>query len=99
MESCKDDLVRVNILFFAKAKELVKKPSILLNLPSKFKDVDALLERVETEIPDLKTLNRCFVLALNEEYLLEENSSDGQSNELILKNDDELAVIPPLSGG
>ena len=99
MESLNVDYSKVNILFFAKAKDLVKKSSLLLKLPTKFSGVDALLERIETEIPELKTLNRCYVLALNEEYLVEDTLSKTESNEIVLKDQDELAVIPPLSGG
>jgi molybdopterin converting factor small subunit len=99
METLNVDYANVNILLFAKAKELVRKPSMLLKLPTKFSGLDSLLERVETEIPELKILNRCFVLALNEEYLIEDCTSRPESNEIILKDQDELAVIPPLSGG
>ena len=97
MESSNVDYANVNILFFAKAKELVKKTSMPLKLPTKFSNVDSLLERVESEVPELKTLNRCFVLALNEEYLLEDPSTE--SNDIVLRDQDELAIIPPLSGG
>ena len=105
MDSCSEDYVNVNILFFAKAKELVKQSSMQLKLPSKFETTDALLEAVEKEIPQLKILNRRFVFALNEEYLCDdtmenENSpASSATNPIVLRNNDELAVIPPLSGG
>ena len=105
MDSSNNDYVNINILFFAKAKELVKKSSMKLKLPSSFDTIDLLLEKIEEEIPQLKVLNRCFVFALNEEYLCDD-TMDGQSpstsnptNPITLKNNDELAVIPPLSGG
>ena len=100
-----NNYVNVNILFFAKAKELVKQSSMKLKLPSTFETMDLLLEKVEMEIPQLKVLNRCFVFALNEEYLCDDtmdNETPTASNSttpIILKNNDELAVIPPLSGG
>ena len=53
-----NEYVNVNILFFAKAKELVKQSSMKLKLPSTFKTMDLLLEKVEKEIPQLKILNR-----------------------------------------
>lgn len=105
MDPPNNDFVIVNILFFAKAKELVKKPSLQLKLPSMFENIDSLLETVEKEIPQLKILNRCFVFALNEEYLCDDTMDTNSSttsnagNPISLKNDDELAVIPPLSGG
>ena len=107
MASSKADYVNVNILFFAKAKELVKKSSLLVQLPPKFNSIDDLLDKVEVEFPELRTLNRCFVLALNEDYLsenkeLDKHNASGtniQSIEIVLNDGDELAVIPPLSGG
>ena len=105
MESSKSDCVNINILFFAKAKDLVKKSSAVVRLPSRINGIDNLLDKVEIEFPELKTLNRCFVLALNEDYLGEymdtNQSSDPSipSNEIQLSDGDELAVIPPLSGG
>ena len=106
MTSSKADFANVNILFFAKAKELVKKSSLLVQLPSKFDNINDLLDKVEDKFPELRTLNRCFVLALNEDYLSEYKEMDTnkpntntQSIEIMLNDGDELAVIPPLCGG
>ena len=94
--------VNVKFLFFAKAKEIVKKAKesspLVVPLPSKFDNVKDLFEKVESEFPELKTLDRCFVFALNENYLDETDDND-QSEGIILKDGDELAIIPPLSGG
>ena len=105
MES-KVDYSNVNILFFAKAKEIVKKSSLEIELPSKLNCLDDLLQQVESKLPELKMLNRCFVLALNEDYLVEPENIDKARpldkivpKEIILNDGDELAVIPPLSGG
>ena len=105
METSATGNVIVKILFFAKAKELVKASSQDIELNSKFNAVDDLLEVVESKFPGLKSLNRCFVLALNEEYLSEEGMIENEmqlkqkSPEILLRDGDELAVIPPLSGG
>ena len=72
----KVDYSNVNILFFAKAKELVKKSSLEIELPSRFGCLDDLLQQVESKFPELKVLNRCFVLALNEDYLVESDNTD-----------------------
>ncbi len=88
--------VEIKILFFAKAREIVGKSEgrISLNAESK---IDTIYEAIETAYPDLKTLQRSFALALNEEYLpTPDNSSDIIFN---LNSSDELAVIPPISGG
>lgn len=42
----------------------------------------------------LSELQGCFALSLNEEYI-----SASEKSELKLSNNDQLAVIPPLSGG
>ena len=48
----------------------------------------------------MKALDRAFVLALNEEYLdPTSSSSEGEEESLTLKPSDQLAVIPPISGG
>ena len=106
METSATGNVNVKVLFFAKAKELVKASSQDIELNSKFNAVEDLLEVVETKFPGLKSLNRCFVLALNEEYLSEEAMVENhpmqikqKSPEILLRDGDELAVIPPLSGG
>ena len=105
METSATGNVNVKVLFFAKAKELVKASSQDIELNSKFNAVEDLLEVVETKFPGLKSLNRCFVLALNEEYLSEEGMIENEmqlkqkSPEILLRDGDELAVIPPLSGG
>ena len=98
--------VSVKVLFFAKAKELVKVSTQDIELNSKFDAVEDLLEVVETKFPGLKSLNRCFVLALNEEYLFEEGLIENhpmqikqKTPDILLRDGDELAVIPPLSGG
>jgi len=51
---------------------------------------------LEDKWPELAKLNRTFALALNEEYL----SQDQEPGEhLSLSSGDILAVIPPISGG
>ena len=42
----------------------------------------------------LEVISDNFVLALNEQYILPD-----QLNKITLKAGDELAIIPPLSGG
>ena len=83
--------VHVKVLFFAKARELVGRSEAAAVLPS-VSDKLTLLEVLESRFPELKVLNRCFVLAVNEEYV----EDDAEHN---LSSNDELAVIPPISGG
>lgn len=88
-----DVVVEVNVLFFAKAKELVGVGgSAKLELSNSAWGYRDLVEQLERGFPPLKELDRCFALALNEEYL------DKACN-IVLKAGDDLAVIPALSGG
>ena len=88
----KVDTIQVRILFFAKARELAETSEGVLSVAKKV-DKSLLIQAIEEQYPSLKTLNQSFVLALNEEYLEE-------SQDLIeLSPRDELAVIPPISGG
>ena len=84
--------VQVRILFFAKARELAETSESDLFLV-KQTSKPLLIQAIEEQFPALKTLNRSFVLALNEEYL------EDSPNSIELSPRDELAVIPPISGG
>ena len=86
-------LVQVKILFFAKARELLNQSESVISL-NKESSIDNVFEAIETSYPDLKALNRTYAIALNEEYL--PNDLD-----LILNftSNDQIAVIPPISGG
>ncbi len=47
---------------------------------------------IPVQYPQLEELQGNFVLSLNQEYL-------GADEEQLLKSGDEVAVIPPISGG
>ena len=83
--------VTVTLLLFAKARELVGKSSVSTSLPTRL-TYQELVSRLESELPILERLNRTFVLSLNEDYL-------EQEQEIVLTSGDEIAVIPPISGG
>jgi molybdopterin converting factor subunit 1 len=86
-----DELIHVDVLFFAKSREVLQRGSASLALPVQLqrREVVALLEAA---FPELKVLKGVFVLALNEEYVEEDRV-------LSLASGDTLAVIPPISGG
>lgn len=84
--------VHVKLLFFAKARELVQceDTDVILSPTMTSKGIkDAILQK----FPVLNPIANNFVLSLNQEYV--------EANEFVvqLKNGDEIAVIPPLSGG
>jgi len=87
----KSTTVEVKLQFFAKARELVGHSSTTASLPLSISYQD-LLTTLNDTFPPLVKLGGAFVLSLNEEFLPEES-------EVRLKQGDELAVIPPLSGG
>mmetsp|Transcript_35730 Transcript_35730/g.84660 ORF Transcript_35730/g.84660 Transcript_35730/m.84660 type:complete len:85 (-) Transcript_35730:444-698(-) len=81
----------VKVLFFARARELVGASSDVLQVPEGSTSHNLhqnLLERY----PELKEIERDFVLALNQEYI-----EPGAQH--VLNEADEVAVIPPISGG
>jgi molybdopterin converting factor subunit 1 len=87
-----EDSVQVRVLFFAKARELVERSEATLNLPSTQITRVETIRYLEVAFPILCQLKRGFIVALNEEYF-EENEVKQ------FKSDDQLAVIPPISGG
>jgi MoaE-MoaD fusion protein len=81
--------MQVRVLFFGILRDLAGKSSDSLQLPeaSLARDV---LTRYEAEIPALKKHLSSIALAVNEQYA---------SPDTKLKADDEIALLPPVSGG
>jgi molybdopterin synthase catalytic subunit len=80
--------VNVRVVLFAKPRELVGQPQVELALPAGATPADAWSQLSNRY--DLGPLPRSFRCAVNSEYA----GWDAQ-----LKDGDELAVIPPVSGG
>jgi molybdopterin synthase sulfur carrier subunit len=79
--------MKVKVLAFGIAKEIFGKPSITIETKGdKTLDLKVALEK---QYPRLKQL-RSYMLAVNNEYALD----DG-----VLTETDEIALIPPVSGG
>jgi len=83
-------VVEVKVLFFAKARELVGCSSTTCRLPTSSITVEQLTTALLVNYPELTGLGGAFVISLNEQYL---------EGSVSLKEGDELAVIPPISGG
>ncbi len=81
----------VTVLCFAKAREIVDASELQLQLPegATSRDLVALLVQ---QHPKLQDLFKSCVLAVNQEYVRVDEA-------IALKQSDEVAIIPPLSGG
>lgn len=82
--------VVVKILFFAKARELsgLKESELRVHSPVSY---DTLLQQVVDNF-SLQSIQQSLILAINEEYT-------DLTADINLKTGDQIAVIPPLSGG
>jgi molybdopterin converting factor subunit 1 len=80
--------MKINVLAFGIAKDIFDAPSANLELPNDA-TVYNLQYALEQQYPRLKQL-RSYMLAVNNEYVLPEDT---------IHERDEIAVIPPVSGG
>lgn len=81
--------MRVRVLFFGILKDMVEKPADVIDLPdgASVRDV---LAWYESRIPRLKEALPSLAFAVNQQYAGPDTK---------LKVDDEIAVLPPVSGG
>lgn len=86
-----EHLVNIKLLFFAKARELSGLSECFIDLPENIQCADLIQQLSKTY--NLESLEKNFLLAVNSDYCDEPNTV------LALKSGDEIAVIPPISGG
>ncbi|MEE3235582.1 MAG: molybdopterin converting factor subunit 1 [Candidatus Latescibacterota bacterium] len=79
----------VRVLFFASAREITGTASIEIDLHDGA-TVNELREELLKRFPSLEGIEKKFAIALNEEYVVDDST---------LGNGDEVALIPPVSGG
>ena len=81
--------VDVKVLFFAISRELAGNSESSITVNSRISIEELKLQICNTF--GLEVIKNNIVLAVNHEYV--------EGGDIVLKNNDELAVIPPLSGG
>lgn len=81
--------VQVTVLFFGMLKDLAGRASDSLNLPDNATLGDV-LDRYDQEIPRLKEFAASIAMSVNQEYA---------GPDTMLKPGDEIALLPPVSGG
>lgn len=86
-----DNRVRVKLLFFAKSRELAGISECQVDLPSEI-HYTKLIELLNTTY-NLQSLKNTFLIAINSDYC------DESESVVNLREGDELAIIPPISGG
>lgn len=82
-------MIEVKVKLFAVAKQIVGKGELTLELPEGSTAAD-LFEHLEGRFPRLKELRGSLAFSINREYAGRERSLEGG---------DEVALIPPVSGG
>lgn len=91
-----EEVVRVNLLFFAKSRELVGTSS-LANFPLPTSEGrlsgSAVLGTICERFPELVAIRDSVIIAHNEQYC------EDLAEPINLANGDEIAVIPPIAGG
>ena len=80
--------MNITVKFFALGRELVGKSALILSLEDGA-SVEEAITRLQAEHPNFAKLPS-FLTAVNTRYA---------ERTMILNNNDELAIIPPVSGG
>ncbi|KAI5056872.1 hypothetical protein GOP47_0028690, partial [Adiantum capillus-veneris] len=82
----------VKVLFFARAREIAGLSETTLKMEEKqsSKTIKDCVNLIIRQFPGLEEIKACMLVAQNQEYVDESS---------IVKNGDELAFIPPISGG
>lgn len=81
--------MKVQVLFFGIIKDFIGREREILDLPDGA-ELREVLEHYATEIPKVREIAPSLAISLNREYA---------SGAVALKDGDEVALLPPVSGG
>lgn len=81
--------MKVRVLFFGAVKDLVGGESETIDLPDGSR-LATLLDHYVSRTPNLKQIAPCLAMSINREYAAPDEK---------LKEGDEVALLPPVSGG
>lgn len=84
--------MKVNVLLFAMARELVDASTVELELPDDEATTSSLTAALLREYPALSGVMKTAMLAVNQKYV-------DRDEDMAISSQDEIAVIPPVSGG
>jgi len=82
--------IRVTVLYFAFVHETTRKKKEIMELSTNT-SIKELLSIIRTRYPNIKNIKN-IKISINYR-IVDSNSSS------VLKNDDEVALLPPISGG
>ena len=83
------DAVKVRVLFFGAARDVVDQNPLEISLAAPA-TVSTAFQSLVAKFSDLERFGRSLLFAVNQEYA---------TPDTVLKENDELAVFPPVSGG
>lgn len=82
--------MQINILFFATLKDLTGTKRLTLDLPSEANTLDTVRQTLIARFPEIEANLNAALASINEEYAFAQDT---------VKNGDEIAFFPPVSGG
>ena len=80
--------MKINIKFFGKHKEDLNKSELIINSKNNI-TINDLIELLKTKEPNFSKF-KSYAIAVNLNY---------ENLDYVLKENDEIAIIPPVSGG
>ena len=80
--------MKINIKFFGKHKEDLNKSELIINSKNNI-TINDLIELLKTKEPNFSKF-KSYAIAVNLNY---------ENLDYVLKENDEVAIIPPVSGG